>query len=289
MNATEVRSVPIAEIKIINPRTRNKVTFAAIVANIAAVGLKTPITVSMRDLTPDGTRYDLVCGQGRLEAFLELGETSIPAIVGTASREDQFLMSLIENIARRPTSELGLIREIKSLLKRNYRADEIGRKLGMSRSYISTIVSLLEHGEARLVAMVESSKIPITVATQIATGTTQDVQRALTEAYERGDLRGPKLAAARQIIRRRQDSEERHASSAKPRAPLTSRGAILEYRRQTHAQRALIRRANIVRERLILIASASRQLLADENFVTLLKAEGLSSLSEIMIEKTQEF
>jgi ParB family chromosome partitioning protein len=230
MNATEVRSVPIAEIKIINPRTRNKVTFAAIVANIAAVGLKTPITVSMRDLTPDGTRYDLVCGQGRLEAFLELGETSIPAIVGTASREDQFLMSLIENVARRPTSELGLIREIKSLLKRNYRADEIGRKLGMSRSYISTIVSLLEHGEARLVALVESRKIPITVATQIATGTTQDVQRALTEAYERGDLRGPKLAAARQIIRRRQDSEERHASSAKPKAPLTSRGAILHNR-----------------------------------------------------------
>jgi ParB family chromosome partitioning protein len=288
MSTTEISRVPIAEISITNPRTRNKVVFGAILANIAAVGLKTPITVSKRELAADGTRYDLVCGQGRLEAFLALGEISIPAIVISASREDRFFMSLIENVARRPASQIGLFREVKSLLKRAYSADEIANKLAMSRSYMHTIVTLIENGESGLVSMVESGRIPITVAAQIAKGTTQDVQRALTDAYERGDLRGPKLRAARLLIKRRMENERAHTPTPKSKSPMTSHAAMLEYQRHTHTQRALVRRAGIVRERLILLATASRQLLADENFITLLKAEGLNSLSETLLEKTRE-
>jgi ParB family chromosome partitioning protein len=70
------------------------------VANIREVGLKKPITVVRRsEPNADGEQFDLVCGQGRIEAFLALGETTIPAIIAEAPREDQFLMSLVENIA----------------------------------------------------------------------------------------------------------------------------------------------------------------------------------------------
>ena len=65
------------------------------------VGLKKPITVSQRATEPDGTMYDLVCGQGRIEAILELGGSEVPAIVIDASPEERQLMSLVENIARR--------------------------------------------------------------------------------------------------------------------------------------------------------------------------------------------
>jgi ParB family chromosome partitioning protein len=41
----------------------------------------------------DGKSYDLVCGQGRLEAFVALGQTEIPAIIKDASREECFLMA----------------------------------------------------------------------------------------------------------------------------------------------------------------------------------------------------
>jgi ParB family chromosome partitioning protein len=76
-----------------------------IVANIREVGLKKPITVVRRkEPGADGKHFDLVCGQGRIEAFVALGETTIPAVITEASREDQFLMSLVENIARRPPS-----------------------------------------------------------------------------------------------------------------------------------------------------------------------------------------
>src|SRR5271156_4456988 len=99
VNKTEIEWIPIAEIRVVNPRSRSKKRFHDIVANIAAIGLKRPITVARRELEPDGTRYDLTCGQGRMESCRLLGETTIPAVVTDASREEQLLMSLVENIA----------------------------------------------------------------------------------------------------------------------------------------------------------------------------------------------
>src|SRR3546814_5827062 len=59
-------------ITILNPRVRNKRIFQELVNSIAHLGLKKPITVSQR---PGKTRFDLVCGQGRLEACIALGQT----------------------------------------------------------------------------------------------------------------------------------------------------------------------------------------------------------------------
>ena len=72
-----IELIPIDRITVINPRVRNRKSFKDIVENIGAVGLKKPITVARRD-APDGPRYDLVCGQGRLEAYQSLGERRDP-------------------------------------------------------------------------------------------------------------------------------------------------------------------------------------------------------------------
>lgn len=287
MTVAEVPSISIAQIRIVNPRVRSKVTFDQIVASISALGLKNPIIVSRRDPDEDGTRYDLVCGQGRIEALLSLGQLEIPALIVEATHEDQFLMSLVENIARRPPSELGLVKETKSLLDRGYGLEEIAEKLGHSRQYIGTIIVLLKNGESKLVGMVDSGKIPITVATQIATGTSADVQRALTGAYESGDLRGPKLRAARLLIKKRTAMQRSGGPNKKPKVPLSSQAAAKEYREHTESQRALIRRAGVVRERLALASAACTQIFADENFRTLLRAEGLTLVSEKLIERTR--
>ena len=69
---TSVQLVPIDKIRVINLRSRNKTKFREIVENISKVGLKKPITVSRRD-GEDG--FDLVCGQGRLEAFVACMES----------------------------------------------------------------------------------------------------------------------------------------------------------------------------------------------------------------------
>ena len=71
--AQRVEWIPLDRITIVNPRTRNKRVFKEIVDNIAQVGLKRPITVTRR-MEADGPFYDLVCGQGRLEAYRALGQ-----------------------------------------------------------------------------------------------------------------------------------------------------------------------------------------------------------------------
>ena len=287
MTTVSVPMIAISEVTIANPRPRSKYIFDQIVTSISTVGLKTPVTVAKRDLRPDGTQYDLVCGQGRLEAFLALGQTHIPAIIITASREDQYLMSLFENIARRPPSQLGLLRETKRFRESGYSVEEIARKLGLGSRYIATIVMLLGNGETELIGLVESGRIPLTVAAEIANGTTADIQRALTEAYEKGDLRGGKLRAARALIRKR-TSNRANERKEKPKA-LTSRDVAKEYKEYTRTQHALVKRAGVVRERLVLVAAACQTLFADPNFLTLLRAEGLSQMSDKLMEMAREY
>src|SRR5689334_7770668 len=129
--------IPVHEINILNPRSRERVAFKGIVTNISNLGLKKPITVSRRIDKSGGKLYDLVCGQGRLEAFIELGQTEIPAIIRGASREECLLMSLAENIARRPHTPPELLREITNLKSRGYSPAEIAKNVDMAKSYVT--------------------------------------------------------------------------------------------------------------------------------------------------------
>ena len=88
------------------PRERNKQVFEQIVDNIKSVGLKKPITVTARPGENGAEKYLLVCGEGRLKAFMALGESTIAAMVIDVSDEDAFIMSMVENIARRKSSPL---------------------------------------------------------------------------------------------------------------------------------------------------------------------------------------
>src|ERR1700726_635892 len=150
--ATEIQMVPVDAITVLNPRAPNNPVFHELITSIAHLGLKKPITVSLR---PSDAGYDLVCGQGRLEAFVALGQSEIPAIVIEASEEDCYVMSLVENLARRHPGSLELMREIGALKERGYSNAEIAAKIDFTPDYIAAICYLLEHGEERLLAAVE--------------------------------------------------------------------------------------------------------------------------------------
>jgi ParB family chromosome partitioning protein len=279
MTEEPVTLIPISEILVLNPRTRNKITFDAIVASIRAVGLKRPITVSRRlNPTEQGYHYDLICGQGRMEAFQELGETMIPAIVTELTHEECLIRSLAENIARRRPSPHALYREVRRLRALGYKAAEISQKLGIHFTYIHELLTLLDKGETQLLRDVEMRRVPLTVAITIANGTDADVQRALSEAYQSGELRGARLETVKKIIQRRSPISNDGAPAISNPKIVTSAELIKEYRRHTNRQRALVNRAVVARRRLLLITSAMKQLLADDNFKTLLRAESLLSM-----------
>jgi ParB family chromosome partitioning protein len=276
MTEPTISLVPIAEIRVVNPRTRNRITFQSIRANIASVGLKKPITLRQRAPDADGTRYDLVCGQGRLESVRDLGDTEISAIITNAAEEECYLMSLVENLARRQPSTTELVREVKRLISENETSSSIAEKLGMDRSYINGITNLLRRGEEDLIARVEEGRLPIDTAIKIASGKDVDIQRALAEAYENGTLRGAKLHAVQQLIARRKGT--------KPAAKNHTTGADLvrAYEHHTLQQRALVRRSTIITQRLAVLTSSLRRVLADDHFVTLLRAEGLRTMPDFL-------
>jgi ParB family chromosome partitioning protein len=279
MTEDAIIDIPIAAIRIVNPRSRSKVKWQSIVQSMSAVGLKRPITVTRRVVPEEnGKIYDLVCGQGRIEAFQALGQQSIPAIVVDAPEQDLLLMSLVENIARRPSSTTAILDEVRTLRQRGHSRDEIAAKLGMDKSYIYGIAHLIDCGEEFLVRSVEAGRIPLSVATEIAAGHDQEVSRALSEAYEKGDLRGRHLTAARRIITQCIARRRREGKSQRSQKRLTGDALVREYKEKIREQKALIAKAERTKERLILLTSAIRTLLADENFTTLLKAEGLQKM-----------
>ena len=220
--APTVVLVPVNLINVVNPRVRNKKTFNEIIANIAEVGLKRPITVARRD-HPDGKRYDLVCGQGRLEAFQALGQREIPAIVVEADNENCLVMSLVENVARRQHRAIDLLHDIQGMKGRGYDDTDIARKAGLSVEYVRGVIRLLETGEQRLLRAVESGDMPVSVAVEIAESDDADIQRVLQQAYEGKLLRGRRLMAAKHLIEaRRRRGKGFKTGSRKPGQSLSS-------------------------------------------------------------------
>ena len=280
--STEIRQVPIDLITVLNPRVRNKRVFRELVDSIASLGLKKPITVSQRS---GKNRYDLVCGQGRLEAFIALGASEIPAMIVEANEEDCFVMSLVENLARRQHSPLELVHGIGELSQRGYSHAEIAKKVGFSVDYVAAICVLLEQGEEKLINAVERGTIPHSIAMEIARAKEGEVQRALAEQNK---LPGNQVLAIRQIIeQRRVSGKQVHRGSGKDARTrrVSSESLIRSYQRETERQKLLIKRASLARSRLLFVSNALRRLLADEHFVTLMRAEGITSLPEALAER----
>lgn len=211
----------------------------------------------------------------------------MPAIIIDAPREDQFLMSLVENIARRPPSNRDILREVRSLRERGYGVGEIAKKLGMERVYITGIVHLIEHEEVALIASVEAGKLPISVAVEIAHGKDREISEALSEAYESGQLRGRKLAAARRLIEKRIEKRQREGKAMDARRKVTGNMLVQVYKQRVREQKGLIAKAELTKERLLLITSAVRQLVRDDNFVTLLRAEGIADMPKQLMARLE--
>lgn len=289
---TEVTLVPTDRIRILNPRVRNPRTFADMVENIAKIGLKRPITVTRRAET-DPQEYDLVCGQGRLEAFIQLKQKAIPAIVIDADEADCLVMSLVENCARRQHRPIDLMREISTLRERGYNDRQIGDKIGVSHDYVGMIAGLLERGEERLVTAVETGLLPLNLAIDISKTDAEGAQRALMDAYTQKKLRGKKLAAARRMIEQREARGKKihpkqYGRDSRNRRPLTSEALVRAYQKEADRQKLLIKKAELTQGRLLFIYQAFRTLLEDDHFVTLLRAEGLETMPSYLQDTLAE-
>jgi len=279
---SEIKMIPVDRINILNPRARNQKVFQDIAINMTKVGLKRPITVTSCRSGAVDKDYDLICGQGRIEAFMACGQTHIPAIVIDADEEQALIMSLVENLARRQHRATDLLQGIEILQKQGYDAKTIAMKTGLVLDYVNGILNLMERGEQRLLAAVDSGQMPMSLAIRISENPEHE-QRALREAYESKQLRGNRLLLAKKLIDRRRrhgktfEGDPRRGRYKADRS-LSSQDVMKVYQREVDRKRLLSRKSDVVTNRLLFITEALRQLLSDENFSNLLRAEGLSTL-----------
>lgn len=283
--------ISVDAITVVNPRVRNQKVFDQIVANIAELGLKRPITVAARkDEATSAPRYELVCGQGRLEAFKALKQEKIPAVVINASSEDCLVMSLVENLARRQHHSLDLLRDIKRLKDSGYSEREIAAKTQLSIKYVHGVIRLLESHEHRLLRAVESGKIPVSVAVDIAEADDIGVQRVLRKAYESKVLRGGRLMAAKRLVEARtQFGKGRGATDQRTRKNLSVETLLRTYQNDVEKKKILLRKAGATRSEMLFLTQSLKTLLSDENFVTLLRAEGLANIPKTIADRLTRF
>jgi ParB family chromosome partitioning protein len=182
-----------------------------------------------------------------------------------------------------------LLREINNLKSRGYSTAEIAKKIDVTKGYVTGIVQLLKNGEERLLYAVEKGRIPLSVAMQIADTDEEGVQRALCQAYEEKTLRGRKLLTVRRIIEMRKANGKRSNSGVRRKSDQlrSAEGLVRVYRQEADRQKLLIKKSQLAEHRLLLIISAVKKIFRDENFITLLRAEGLDSLPAPLAEKIQ--
>lgn len=284
----EVQMIPIERIRILNPRHRDRKKFELIVQSIKNLGLKKPIQVSLRSThEPEGAGYDLVCGQGRIEAFMALGHKEIPAIVVEISKEDRLLRSLVENMARRNPAPLELLNEIERLKARGHNNTAISRKLDIDLTTIGRLLVLKKAGEERLLDAALKGKIPLGVAMDIAKTDGPATQRELLKAFESKQLNWASVRVVKRLMdQRRLLGKQRGTGSRKITTNADS--MVNAYRKESQKQQLMIKKARVCEAKLLFVITALGRLMGDENFVNLLRAEGLATMPKDIWERVME-
>ena len=281
----EVKMIPIERIRVLNPRHRDPKKFELIVQSIKNLGLKMPIQVSLRsENEPEGPGYDLICGQGRIEAFIALGHKEIPAIVAEISKEERLLRSLVENIARRYPAPMDLIREIERLHAQGYNQHQISKKLDVSDTMVNGLIKLKKAGEERLLEAAVTGKIPLWVAIDIAKTDTVEMQRELLKAYENKQLNYLSIRTVKRLIEQRRLIGKQRGGLARS-GKTSAESLVSAYRRESQRQKLMVKKARVCDARLTFVVTGFNKLMADEHFVTLLRAESLATMPKYLWAK----
>jgi ParB family chromosome partitioning protein len=279
----EVKMILIDQIRILNPRHRDRRKFELIVQSIKNLGLKKPIQVSLRSAQePEGIGYDLVCGQGRIEAFIALGHKEIPAVIVEIPKEERLLRSLVENMARRFMPPVALIREIERLKAAGYSNTQIGKKLDIADSTVGGLIALQKAGEERLLDAAISGRIPLGVAIDIAKANDVETQRELLKAFESKQLNQVAIRTVKRLIDQRHFVGKERGSRSSGKKLTSAESLVHAYRRESQKQKLMIRKAKICDAKLVFIVTAFDKLTRDENFMTLLRAESLYTMPKFL-------
>lgn len=284
MAQRDYRMIPVKQINVVNSRDREKTQFQENVRSINDVGLYKPILVNKRNLDATGL-YDLICGEGRLLAHIELGKTHIAADVLDVDERQAHLMTLGENIARTPPQTIEFARVLKEMRDHGMSWKELAAITGKTQEYIQKYVGLVEQGEERLVKGVEDGVFSLNFAMCVAQSNDRSIQHLLMDAFDSGIVNTTNLPRVRRIIEDRLE-KGKTLGSKRAAAPYTVEKLKRDIRQITREKEAFVYEAGQRENRLMRILVALQRLRKDDAFLRMLKAASLAEGPQLKGEYT---
>jgi ParB family transcriptional regulator, chromosome partitioning protein len=154
-----------------------------LIASIKEHGILQPLVV-----TRVGSTFELIAGERRLRASRTLGLKTVPVIVRDANEQQKLELALIENIQRQDLNAFEEALAYKALVDEfNLTQEDVGKRVGKSRSNVANILRLLELPEEMLHALRDGKITKSHARTLLAES--NDVKReALFEAMLNGGV-----------------------------------------------------------------------------------------------------
>lgn len=138
----EIKELPISKLRV-NPyqprKTFNEEALKELAESIKEHGVIQPIIVkkSIKD-------YEIVAGERRYRASKLAGKETIPCIIRNFTDEQMMEIAVLENLQRENLNSIEEAMAYESLMKNlNLTQDQVAKRVGKSRSYITNILGLL--------------------------------------------------------------------------------------------------------------------------------------------------
>ena len=136
--------IPVSRISVnpMQPRMEfDESSMAELKQSIEQNGIIQPVTIREK-----GQGYELISGERRLRAAMELGYERIPAYIMAVDSEDRLLeLALIENIQREDLNPIEVSRAYQRLQQEyGLTQEEVAKKVGKDRATVSNFIRLLK-------------------------------------------------------------------------------------------------------------------------------------------------
>lgn len=177
----EIKEIPLEELRV-NPYQPRQVfdeeALQELADSIKEHGVFQPIIVKK-----SVKGYEIIAGERRFRASKLAGKTTIPAIIRTFTDEQMMEIALLENLQRENLNVMEEAKAYKQMIEKlHLTQDELAKKVGKSRSYITNILGLLRlpsevtdliekkelsMGHARVLSKLEDKEEAIRIAKKV--------------------------------------------------------------------------------------------------------------------------
>jgi ParB family chromosome partitioning protein len=177
----ELRELPVELIKPNpdQPRTSfDETALAGLATSIEASGVVQPLIV--RPLS-DGS-YELIAGERRWRAAQQAGLKKVPVVLRPAGEAERLEVALIENMVREDLNPVDEARACAALVEDlGLSKEDVGRRIGRSRSAVSNLVRLLDLPDEAL-ELLEAGELSEGHGRAVLQARDNDLRRRLSRA-----------------------------------------------------------------------------------------------------------